>query len=183
MDRHISWAAVKQEHDLPMPFSRNKRPRLVKAGKRGQKARRLLARSRPLQRTRAGISSAASYRSFRPKANVLVEVDCSRSTALQRVLYLESKRQVFAKWSGSNQWSVNCVDLLCNASFFSTLLVRYMYFGVANPEMARLITASQNHGRGIAFDMHAIRSICGNRYRQLQESDPLLRSGEVYKRL
>lgn len=104
MGQHITRAVVKKEHDLPLPFSAKKKPRFVKAGKRGQQPRRLPARTRPLQRRHAGISSAASNRSARPKANVLVEVDCSRSQALEHVLYLENKRQVFAKWSGSNQW-------------------------------------------------------------------------------
>ena len=104
----ITWAKVKQEHDLPLPFSAKKKPLFVKAGKRDQQPRRLAGRNRPLQRRHAGISSA-SNRSARPKANVLVEVDCSRSQALERVVYLENKRQVFAKWSGSNQWLHNRV--------------------------------------------------------------------------
>ncbi len=114
MGQYITRAEVKKEHDLPLPFSAKKKPRFVKAGKRGQQPRRLPARTRPLQRRHAGISSAASNRSARPKANVLVEVDCSRSQALERVVYLENKRQVFAKWSGSNQWWHNRVNF-CTA--------------------------------------------------------------------
>jgi hypothetical protein len=56
-------------------------------------------------------------------------------------------------------------------ALFSTLIVRYMYFGLVNPEMTRLIiTASKNRGRGIAFDMLAIKGICGSRCRLLQEN-------------
>jgi len=109
----VQYAPVKLEHDLSLPFAdlrgNFKKPkRFVKAGKRQQDHRRLLAKRAPSRNPRSTAFSAPAptptNRNFRPKANVLIDVDCSRSNALQRALYLESKRQVLAKWSGSNQW-------------------------------------------------------------------------------
>ncbi len=105
----VRYAAVKPEPDLALPFANIKRPRakLFKVGKRNH--RRLSAPPRNHRERYAAYSTPTPLpfnRNFRPapKANVLVDIDCNRSRALQRVLYLESKRQVLVKWSGSNQW-------------------------------------------------------------------------------
>jgi hypothetical protein len=60
---------------------------------------------------------------------------------------------------------------------------RYMYFGVTNPQMTRMVAAARNRGHSVGQIMHEIRKICRRRYRKVNENHDLLRSKEFYQPL
>jgi hypothetical protein len=110
-----AYSSFKLEMDLPLPFEElnmAKRKPFFKVGvskyrRQRKPAARVQAR---LPRVKLEFPQAPpNNRNSRPgprrKANVLVQVDCSQTSALQSVRYIENKRVVFAMWSGSSQWS------------------------------------------------------------------------------
>ncbi len=111
-----TYSFFKLETDLPLPFEQlhmTKRKHFAKAGVSKYRSQR-----KPAVRVRAAVSPALSpsNRNSRRKANVLVQVDCSQTSALQCVRYIENKRIVFAKWTGTNQWSHHPVHPTCHIS-------------------------------------------------------------------
>lgn len=110
-----AYSSFKLEMDLPLPFEElnmTKRKPVFKVGvskyhRQRKPAARVQAR---LPRVKFESPQAPpNNRNPRPglrrKANVLVQVDCSQTSALQSVRYIENKRVVFAMWSGPSQWS------------------------------------------------------------------------------
>lgn len=118
--RQTAWncfSSFKLEKDLPLPFQTinlTKRKPVFKMEHPGKQYRRRTpaAFSQAPPRHPAnydhrvnGRRTPANNRAIRRKANVLVDVDCRHSRALQCIRYVENKRLVFAKWSGADQWS------------------------------------------------------------------------------
>ena len=117
-----AYHSFKLESDLPLPFEElnlTKRKPSFKLGRGVSKYQRhrgpAAANHRqhgPAMRAHARLPRVKlefpieprSNRNMRRKANVVVQVDCGRTSALQCVRYIENKRIVFAMWSGSNQW-------------------------------------------------------------------------------
>jgi hypothetical protein len=115
-----AYRSFKLESDLPLPFEElnlTKRKPSFKPGvskyqrQRGPAAAYHRQRG-PAMRAHARLPRVKlefpieprSNRNMRRKANVVVQVDCDRTSALQCVRYIENKRVVFAMWSGSDQW-------------------------------------------------------------------------------
>ena len=119
-----AYSSFKLEMDLPLPFEQlhmTKRKRFAKAGVSKYRSQR-----KPAVRVRAAAhlprvkpefpQAPPNNRNSRRKANVLVQVDCSQTSALQCVRYIENKRIVFAKWTGPNQWSHHPAHPTCHIS-------------------------------------------------------------------
>ncbi len=104
-----SYSSFKLESDLPLPFEElNKTKRKPFFGISKYRRQRKPATHVQTRRPRVALQfpqAPPNNRNSRRKANVLVQVDCSQTSALQCVRYIENKRIVFAMWIGSNQWS------------------------------------------------------------------------------
>ncbi len=106
-----AYNSFKLEIDLWLPFEDlkvQKRKPFFKAGvSKYRRQRGAAARVRQrLPRVKLEIpNESPDNRNVRRKANVVVQVDCRHTSALQCVRYIENKRIAFAMWSGSNQWS------------------------------------------------------------------------------
>ena len=109
-----AFSSFKLEMDLPLPFeelNKTKRKPFFGVSKYRRQRKPLplgLAAHVQARRPRVKLEfpqSPPNNRNSRRKANVLVQVDCSQTSALQSVRYIENKRIVFAMWMGrSNQW-------------------------------------------------------------------------------
>ena len=121
--RQTAWnhfSSFKLEKDLPLPFQTinftKRKPVFKMEHPRKQYRRRPVppaafsqAPPRPHHPANSnhrvnGRRPPANNRTIRRKANVLVNVDCRHSRALQCIRYVENQRLVFAKWSGADQW-------------------------------------------------------------------------------